>query len=537
MHKLAVELADSTKHSFVVSLFLATLYLFIMAAYNSADPMATIWPPDMSHSFLGWTTIELVRGTLHDIPSMASNFSSFSAFDLLLTSGAIIVGFIVAALWYVIAKTTLFSRDDKVEQPLDGPRGVLEAMRKDKARLDELEQLCQVQQSHICKVEPQLARWQNEVANQSTVITWHLKHIQGQKNHIKAVEHALVVERNRSQQVEARHLHTIQQQQLHLTNGNNELTKVRQARSDLEFEVQVLKSSLSGDVIARGPESLSMSSLAPPFVLVLVDGDAYHWSLDHFTQQACPPGAHAAQAIKNEVQQYLISNKNRLSLQSRVTTRVFYNVEGRGAQEGRIGHLATGKLSEFARNFTESMPLFDYMDCGRGKERADSKIQGTYAVCVRRIESLTLGSENVHLFVRNPQCQTIFLAAVTDNGFARLLEQYAGDEDTKKKIVLVHPGFVRREIVALKFTAIEWPRVFQRQRQEHAAVMKERHLASRYEAERKENKRAVTVAIFQNVFGLEMLQTPRSYLLSVRPRRDHVEYKAFRDELLVEELD
>lgn len=73
---------------------------------------------------------------------------------------------------------------------------------------------------------------------------------------------------------------------------------------------------------------------------------------------------------------------------------------------------------------------------------------------------LTAFAETVHLFIGNPHCHTIFFAAASDNSFARLLEQYAYNENVKKKIILVHTGYVAREIEELRYTAVEWPNVF-----------------------------------------------------------------------------
>lgn len=188
------------------------------------------------------------------------------------------------------------------------------------------------------------------------------------------------------------------------------------------------------------------SDLAVPFVLVLVDGDAYQWSDIHFLQTKYPPGASAAQSIKREVQHYLIDHQNELPLQSRIVVRAFQNIQVENYTSPlRSGDAIIRYPCNFFRDFTQAMPLFDYIDSGGGKERVDSKIQ-----------------ETVHLFLANSSCQRIFLAAATDNGFARLLEQYAYDDILRNKIILVHPGFVIREIETLGFPAMEWPSVFQK---------------------------------------------------------------------------
>lgn len=66
----------------------------------------------------------------------------------------------------------------------------------------------------------------------------------------------------------------------------------------------------------------------------------------------------------------------------------------------------------------------------------------------------------VHLLVANEQCHAIFLAAVTDHGFARLLEQYACIPAAKRKIILVDPGFISYEIAGLQYQSVTWPTVF-----------------------------------------------------------------------------
>jgi hypothetical protein len=101
-------------------------------------------------------------------------------------------------------------------------------------------------------------------------------------------------------------------------------------------------------------------------------------------------------------------------------------------------------MSIFRRQFTEALPLFDFFDCGSGKERADYKIK-----------------DNFQLYLSNPSCQHIFLATCTDNGFARMLEPYRYHE-VKNKITLVSQGYMLREIEVLGFETIEWPDIFSR---------------------------------------------------------------------------
>ena len=97
--------------------------------------------------------------------------------------------------------------------------------------------------------------------------------------------------------------------------------------------------------------------------------------------------------------------------------------------------------------------------------------------------------ELVHLFIANPRCYTIFLAATTDNGFARLLEQYMTCDALKQKIVLVHPGYLATEIERLKYDSVEWRDVFQRREAPPEMLSKARHEHNQRKEAEKHNKR------------------------------------------------
>lgn len=261
-----------------------------------------------------------------------------------------------------------------------------------------------------------------------------------------------------------------------------------EARNEALFEIEVLKSTAAAATADTPAKSSMISHFAIPFVLVLVDGDAYMWSKAHFAQPRYPPGANAAQAIKLEVQKYLINHKSQIPIQSRIVVKVFQNLLDQNLGEIRLRQLhGTRYLSDFSTDFTQSMPLFDYIDSGRGKERADSKIQ-----------------ETAHLFIANASCHAIFLAAATDNGFARMLEQYAYDEAARQKIVLVHPGHIVREISALGFEAVEWPSVFQKTSLPRISRQKAENLAHRA-AQRNQHRAHVAMSImFEGTFGVKM---------------------------------
>lgn len=101
-------------------------------------------------------------------------------------------------------------------------------------------------------------------------------------------------------------------------------------------------------------------------------------------------------------------------------------------------------FNTFGAQFAGAIPLFDIIDVGYGKERADEKIR-----------------ENFHLLISNPLCHAIFLAAATDNGFARMLSPYQYNREAYDKVILVSPGYVEGEIANLGFRDVTWPSVFQ----------------------------------------------------------------------------
>ena len=116
-----------------------------------------------------------------------------------------------------------------------------------------------------------------------------------------------------------------------------------------------------------------------PFVVVLVDGDAYHWSNETFSKAResgsnVTAGSLAAQQLRRQVQAYILGNP-RIPPSCEIIARVFCNAAGR---PGPLGHRGRGGLlREFMVDFTRDIPLFDFFDSGSGKEQADTKIRGT----------------------------------------------------------------------------------------------------------------------------------------------------------------
>ena len=220
------------------------------------------------------------------------------------------------------------------------------------AQVRKVEQRNRDQGKHITALNAQISTLQASIA--------------GQRNTAAQLSNAIVQSNNR--EIDAKNRERIAIQELH---------EVRKQNTEMQFDLELLRCTASQSSVVSHETASDLQAFALPFVMVIVDGDAYSWSNDHFNQERIPAGAHAAQAIKANVQQYLLSNDNRLPLTCKIVTRVYQNA-GWALRNNTARGLASrqGRVQEFPLHFTESMPLFDYVDCGNGKERADSKIQG-----------------------------------------------------------------------------------------------------------------------------------------------------------------
>jgi hypothetical protein len=172
-------------------------------------------------------------------------------------------------------------------------------------------------------------------------------------------------------------------------------------------------------------------------------------------------GGLAASRLKNEVVKYIVNGDCKIPPSAKIVTRVFCNFGGLERHVAGKGIKPTGIVSrDFAVQFTAKLPLFDYFDCGSGKEKADDRIRGTFGPANHSPPLDLIIAENFNLYLSTPNCHAIFLAACLDNGFARMLEQYTDHPTAHDKIVLVSPGHVAIEIFRLQFKTVVWTNVF-----------------------------------------------------------------------------
>ena len=114
-----------------------------------------------------------------------------------------------------------------------------------------------------------------------------------------------------------------------------------------------------------------------PFVLVLVDADGYIFREVFLKEASGSGGAQAAHQLYIEVQNYVRSNNVLQQSEYHVMVNIYANKTGLAKalhEAGLIGHPT--QLDAFYTSFTRSQPLTQFIDCGPGKERADTKLRG-----------------------------------------------------------------------------------------------------------------------------------------------------------------
>ena len=112
------------------------------------------------------------------------------------------------------------------------------------------------------------------------------------------------------------------------------------------------------------------------FILVLLDGDGMIFD-DRLIANGEAGGKEAAallwNAISNDVHQRIPD----LGIDYKIVVRIYANLKGLGDACNRSGIIDHPlHMDEFARGFTGSRQLFDFIDVGTGKDRADDKISG-----------------------------------------------------------------------------------------------------------------------------------------------------------------
>ncbi|KAH7355776.1 hypothetical protein BKA66DRAFT_429513 [Pyrenochaeta sp. MPI-SDFR-AT-0127] len=179
-----------------------------------------------------------------------------------------------------------------------------------------------------------------------------------------------------------------------------------------------------------------------PFVVVLIDGDGMIF-LDEYLREGELGGRRAAAQLSAAVQDFIDAEGN-VPLGARIVCRIYANVRGLADVLVRTGAIdEVGQFEDFVRGFTRGKTLFDFVDVGAGKDRADEKI----------IESFKLFSQDYH-------CRRLLLGCSHDNGYARALEECLDQAELLDKVVLLEGTPFEKELVPLPYNTKKFPGLF-----------------------------------------------------------------------------
>ena len=148
------------------------------------------------------------------------------------------------------------------------------------------------------------------------------------------------------------------------------------------------------------------------FTLVLLDGDIMLFH-DKYLEKGMEGGKDAARGLKVAVENYMDEN----GTASRILVQIYANVSGLK----KVYDMCD--VNGFIQGFNMCDGLYQIIDAGNGKECTDEKVKKMF-----------------ELFIKNTHCNHIIFGASGDNGYARLLEAYAGDD---RITLLEGPPFAR----------------------------------------------------------------------------------------------
>lgn len=142
----------------------------------------------------------------------------------------------------------------------------------------------------------------------------------------------------------------------------------RELEQHKEFQEQA-------NTVAKRLHELEEAVAVTTYAVVLVDGDGYPFP-DHLIRKGLEGGQEAAQHLESRTIDYLKGHYN--GSQWRIIVRIFIGLDGLYGVYQRmelVNHLNV--LRQFMIGFGKARGLFDVVDVGRGKERADHKLKGT----------------------------------------------------------------------------------------------------------------------------------------------------------------
>ncbi|KAK7926667.1 hypothetical protein PG985_003665 [Apiospora marii] len=171
-----------------------------------------------------------------------------------------------------------------------------------------------------------------------------------------------------------------------------DLAAERKSRRDYQME-----SDKSGNDLKRLEQKIKDGS----FIAILIDGDGAKFA-DQYLRSPLEGGPVAAQAIKQAVRDYLQTDDHDFNSEDiPIIVRAYANLNDL-AKSLRLSNVIDRDedMRTFAEQFTNSRAEVDFVNVGRGKENADSKLR-----------------KMLNHYLRNLQCKKIFVACCHDNGY------------------------------------------------------------------------------------------------------------------------
>ncbi len=177
------------------------------------------------------------------------------------------------------------------------------------------------------------------------------------------------------------------------------------------------------------------------FVVVLVDGDGYQFRKSFYNALATSGGSKAASELYTEVLNNLKSADSFTGINADcdVLVNIYANKAGLARTLVACDYInLPSQIDQFFCSFTQSRSLFQFIDCGPGKERVDAKLRGKHATPSCLLVPLTRLKDTFRFYAHNAQCQRIYLACSHDNGYIAELDKYRHDMIVMPKVMLIH---------------------------------------------------------------------------------------------------
>jgi hypothetical protein len=197
------------------------------------------------------------------------------------------------------------------------------------------------------------------------------------------------------------------------------------------------------------------------FVQVLIDGDGAYFH-DMFVEDGPSGGAKAASLLHIEIKKHIESLYPGSDLPIMVNMYASLGgIAGKLTETGVINR--PSDIHDFVRGFNTSQDLFNIIDVGAGKEKADHKVRGSfqYFGYISSVQ-LTWKTEMFRIFLANKQCKHIIFAGLHDNGYLNILKPYEHDSDTASRITLLETLPAQKEYRTLGLKLVSFDNVFRK---------------------------------------------------------------------------